>query len=64
MAYLALAYAFARMPASNAVSFLYLVPALAFLIAWLWLGEVPTLLSILGGVVVLAGVIIVNSRRS
>jgi drug/metabolite transporter (DMT)-like permease len=63
IAYLALAYAFARMPASNAVSFLYLVPALAFLIAWLWLGEVPTLLSIVGGVVVLAGVIIVNSRR-
>ncbi len=63
IAYLALAYAFARMPASNAVSFLYLVPALAFLIAWLWLGEVPTLLSTVGGVVVLAGVIIVNSRR-
>jgi drug/metabolite transporter (DMT)-like permease len=63
VAYLALAYAFARMPASNAVSFLYLVPALAFLIAWLWLGEVPTFLSIVGGVVVLAGVIIVNARR-
>jgi len=63
VAYLALAYAFARMPASNAVSFLYLVPALAFLIAWLWLGEVPTFLSSVGGVVVLAGVIIVNARR-
>ena len=62
IAYLALGYAFARMPASNATSFLYLVPGLAFVIAWIWLGEVPTALSVIGGVMALSGVVLVNAK--
>jgi len=62
LAYVTYAYAFSRMPAPVAVSFLYLIPALAFLIAWLWLGEVPTLLSVIGGVISLAGIVVVNTR--
>lgn len=62
IAYVTYAYAFARLPASRGVSFLYLVGPVAFLIAWVWLGEIPSVLSFVGGAVVLVGVIVVNTR--
>lgn len=56
--YLALAYLTSRLGASEATSSLYLTPAVAFAIAWIWLGEVPSLLSIAGGIITLIGVLV------
>ena len=62
LGYITYAYAMSRMDASVAVSFLYLIPVLAYLIGWAWLGETPTPLSVIGGLLALAGVVLVNRR--
>ena len=36
------------------------MPPIAVLIAWLWLGEVPVAAELAGGLVVIAGVLIVS----
>ncbi|MFJ7931596.1 DMT family transporter [Peribacillus sp. NPDC096448] len=58
--YLALAFVTSRVGASEATSSLYLTPALTFVIAWVWLGEVPTTLSAIGGIITLFGVLFIH----
>jgi drug/metabolite transporter (DMT)-like permease len=52
------------LPVAASTSLLYLVPGIAVLIAFLWLGEIPTPREALGGLVVLAGVaLLTNAER-
>jgi drug/metabolite transporter (DMT)-like permease len=63
VAYGSWAVALSRLPASRASNFLYCVPPVATLIGFVWLGEAPGLLGIVGGALALAGVAIVNLKR-
>jgi len=62
IAYSTWTYALSRMPASRLATTLYIAPVLAIAIAWLWIGEIPTILSLMGGAITLAGVILTNTK--
>jgi drug/metabolite transporter (DMT)-like permease len=53
-------YAVARMSVAVSTSMLYLVPPVAVLIAWAWIGELPIVAELIGGVIVLLGVITIS----
>jgi drug/metabolite transporter (DMT)-like permease len=60
LAFVLWSYALARAKAARVTSAMYAMPALAITLAWLWLGEVPHPLSLLGGATALVGVAIVT----
>lgn len=66
IAYMAWSYALTTISATQAVSFLYFMPFIATLLGWLCLGEVPSVVSLVGGLVAITGVWFVNQayRRS
>ncbi|PJO42994.1 DMT family transporter [Lysinibacillus xylanilyticus] len=61
--YFTLAYVTSRTGAAEATSTLYLTSVFAFLIAWIWLGEVPHSSAITGGLITLIGVFISNIKK-
>jgi drug/metabolite transporter (DMT)-like permease len=56
--YLLYAAVLSRMDASAASVLLYLIPPVAAFIAWVWLGESLGPLTVAGGTVALAGVVL------
>lgn len=60
LAYLTWAYALSLANASSISSILYLEPVIAIIVAWIWLKEFPSTISLIGGLVAISGVLIVN----
>jgi len=57
-------FALSRAPAAKVSSFMYVQPLVASVIAWAWLGQVPTMLTAVGGVLAIGGVVLtVGSTR-
>ena len=61
--YLAWNAALRRVSASQVSSFIYFSPPIAVLIGWLWLGERPGMLTLVGGAITVGGVVLANARR-
>ncbi len=55
-------YALSKMPAGRLGVTTYVVPAIVVVFSWLTLGEVPTLLAMVGGALCLAGVAVSRKR--
>ncbi len=53
-----------KIDTSKAAIFLYTVPVMTIVIGFLWLRELPSLISCLGGAIILGGVVLSNSKTA
>lgn len=63
VAYAQFSYAISKLPVTVVAAFLYAVPVFSLLFSWLWIGEVPTLLTLVGGTVAIVGIALVNVAK-
>ena len=61
--YLTWNMAIQRASVSKVTSFIYFSTPIALLISWLWLGEQPGPLTLIGAAIIIAGVVLTNTRR-
>lgn len=64
LAFYTWAYALSRTTAGRMGATTYVVPALVLLMSWLFLGEVPAALTLVGGALCLLGVAVARSKNS
>ncbi|MFD7232824.1 DMT family transporter [Streptomyces sp. NPDC059881] len=57
-------YAVARLPLTISTAALYLVPPVALIVSFVWLSEIPHLLEVVGGVVIISGVVLIKRRTT
>jgi drug/metabolite transporter (DMT)-like permease len=62
LSYIAYVWALRRWTASGVASFVYLVPVSSLAWAWVLLGEVPGVLALAGGALIIGGVVLVQRR--
>ena len=64
VAYTLLAFALSRTAVTVTSAYLYAVPVLALIFSWWLLGEVPSLLTLIGGAIAIGGIVLVNLVKS
>ena len=64
IAYVTWSYALSRVDVSKIVVSQYALPVLTLVIGFLWLGELPSLLSLTGGIFALSGVVLITMKRN
>ncbi|HEX3783815.1 MAG TPA: DMT family transporter [Pseudonocardiaceae bacterium] len=57
-------YALARFTVATSTAALYLVPPVALVVAFCWLGEVPHPVELIGGLLSIAGVVLINRGKN
>lgn len=63
LAYVTWSFVLKTLPAARATSLLFFIPPMAFTLAWLIMGTVPTWMDVIGGTIVIVGVALTQSAR-
>ncbi len=62
LGFVAWGYGVARLPVTVATASLYLVPPIAILVGYVWLGDRPTAIELIGGGIAIGGVVVASRR--
>lgn len=63
VAYFCWSYVLSKLDASNASTFLFLVPIVTLLMGYLWMNEIPSTIAIVGGMITVLGVLLAKYER-